>query len=180
MDKSIKPLFAGLLLLSSFPGLAQSRIAIAPVESGVVNVLVKVDKKGSVKNFLIAERFSPSIEAMLERTIKGLSITPSPSSSSKQMNQIVLRLKLQAAERLDGSYDAKFVAFDYRRVPSGSWSWTVYDDRQLALVENNSPRQRIYNRIREYNPAQHSWPIESPFQHSPATQQGNSSPARKI
>jgi hypothetical protein len=164
MNISTKSLLTVVLLLVSSTGLAQRKLAIASFESGVVNVLVKVEEDGSVKHFLAAEQFPPQLERLLAGTMKGLAITPSPTASSKRVHQVVLRFKLETSERSDGTYDARWVAFESRPVPFGPWFWATSDEKQLVLVEGYSPLQQAQlQRFLSVPVSSNRWDIQSPF-----------------
>jgi hypothetical protein len=143
MHRLIK-VFAASTLLFGANGYAQSaEITMGYTQKNVVPALVSFDREGGVSQVVTPDKLSPEIQAQLERNIKEVVAALPAFKNGTKASQKMMRMKLEAIQRVDGNYDGRFVYLDAKPVPPGAWAWQRAGTR-YALVDDSPYNARMH------------------------------------
>lgn len=169
----MKRLFAGILasaLTAASFGSAATVITVAYPQSGVMPVLVTVDKSGKITRVLSTERLKPSLEHLLRNNLQEM-IQPTVAAVGKGVaSQFVVRVRLNNTPRVDGAYDVQFVGVEAKQVPMGNWYWLIGDNRYALSNYQSGPGMRDSIQPRDFQGSPRSLPsTPTPAVTTPAT-----------
>lgn len=141
--KSVQ-LSIALATLAIFSGTAgASSMSLNPFTPKVMPVLVQVNSQGKVTSASPAMELSPKLARLLRANLDEMISAPATDKHGRpRSSQMVIYLRLNAAPRANGNYDAKFAYVSAAPVPPGSWYWVHIDGYRVALASQNTPDLR--------------------------------------